>query len=334
MNSIHPYWGQDFIGFFVVLFSRIFSFFTGQGGEITIDEAQILILGLTGVTMSLVGSLLVYRRMTMLANSISHTILLGIVVTYLFGLWLFPGVHDLHLQPSMAMLIGASFCTSLLTTASTNFFIRVLRVQKDASIGIVFTTFLALGIIFITIFTKNAHIGTELILGNIDLLHKGDIGVAFWLALSTLGLIYLFYRPFLMTTLDAPFAQSIRISLNVYDQAIMFITSAAIISSFRLVGVALVLALLVLPPMIARLLTHRFHIMMMVAVLINFLVALLSVALTRTYLSVYGVPLSTSGMMVCLLFFTYLTLAFIQRRRKKVACLTPSSYTRKLEAAE
>ena len=92
MNSIHPYWGQDFIGFFAVLFSRIFSFFTGQGGEITIDEAQILILGLTGVTMSLVGSLLVYRRMTMLANSISHTILLGIVVTYLFGLWLFLGV--------------------------------------------------------------------------------------------------------------------------------------------------------------------------------------------------------------------------------------------------
>lgn len=332
MASIHPYWGEGFFGFFLVLFSRIFAFITGtlDFKDITIDEMQIIVLGFSGITTSIIGSFLVYRRMTMLANSISHTILLGIVVTYVLGMWLF-GAHTIHLQLSMTSLLIASLLTSVLTTTSTNFFIRVLRVQKDASIGLIFTTFLAFGIIFVTIFTKNAHIGTELILGNIELLQKGDITATFWLMIMTSCVIYLLYRPFVISTFDRSFGCSLNMPLKLYDQIIMLITSAAVISSFRIVGIALVLALLVLPPMIARLFTHRFHLVIIIGALLNFGVATISVALTRASLSLYQIPLSTSGMMVSLLFLTYLIAAFLtfwkKGSKKKVVSLQPLVYT-------
>jgi manganese/zinc/iron transport system permease protein len=313
---IHPYWGQDFIGFFVVLFWRICAFVRGDAGEITMDEAQILVLGLTGITASLVGSLLVYRRMTMLANSISHTILLGVVITYIFGLWSLEGGLE------MTHLLAAALVTSLLTTISTNFFVRVLKVQKDASIGLIFTTFLALGVVLVTVFTKNAHIGTELILGNIDLLQKKDIAPTFFVTLMTTIFMFILYRPFVISTFDPAFGQSLKISVKTYDQLIMLITSATIVCSFRIVGVALVLALLVLPPMIARLFTRRFSSMILLGALINLLLAVISVAATRGYLSVYGVALSTSGMMVSLLFFTYLLCAFMKKTGYKIALVS------------
>jgi manganese/zinc/iron transport system permease protein len=317
MDIIHPYWGQDFFGFFIILFSRIFSFITGNltFQDITIDEMQILVLGFSGITTSLIGSLLVYRRMTMIANSISHTILLGIVITYVISISLF-GSHSIHLGLSLTTLFIASLVTSIMTTISTNFFIHILRVQKDASIGLIFTTFLALGIIFVTIFTKNAHIGTELILGNIELLQKGDIFATFWLMIITSGLICFFYRPFLISTFDSSFGKSLNMPLKFYDQIIMLITSAAVISSFRIIGVALVLALLVLPPMIARLFTHRFYFLIIGGAMVNLVIAIISVALTRSFLSIYQIPFSTSGMMVSLLFLTYLIAAFLMGQKK------------------
>ncbi|MBM3202148.1 MAG: metal ABC transporter permease [Chlamydiae bacterium] len=304
---IHPYWGQDFIGFFVVLFTRLIQFFSGQISAIAIDEAQILVLGLTGITGSLMGSLLVYRKMTMLANSISHTILLGVVVSYILGFWSLSG------GVSISNLLAAALITSFLTTESTNFFVKVLKVQKDASIGLIFTTFLAIGIILVTVFTKNAHIGAELILGNIDLLQKEDIFPTFLVAISTLALVLFFYKPFIITTFDPLFGKSLQIGVKKYDQIIMVITSSCIVCSFRVVGVALVLALLVIPPMIARLFTHKFSVMIGLGSLVTLLVALFSVAITRACLSVYGAAFSTSGMMVSMLFMFYLLAAFIKK---------------------
>ena len=78
---MNPYWGQNFFGFFAVLFQRL----TGQLplSQLASDEVQLLVLMGVALATVLLGSFLTLKKMTMMANSLSHTTLLGIVIAYL-----------------------------------------------------------------------------------------------------------------------------------------------------------------------------------------------------------------------------------------------------------
>ena len=76
---MNPYFGKNFWQVFVLFFQRMGEFITGQIGlsELASDEVQILVLMLVGFASALIGTFLVLKKMTMLANSLSHTILLA-----------------------------------------------------------------------------------------------------------------------------------------------------------------------------------------------------------------------------------------------------------------
>src|SRR5690606_39814651 len=97
----------------------------------------LLIASLVGVSCGLVGVLLILRRMAMMADAISHTVLLGIVTAYLVTREL-SGVH---------MLIGAA-AAGLLTALLVQW-LHNRGVRQEASIGIVFTTLFAIGVILV-----------------------------------------------------------------------------------------------------------------------------------------------------------------------------------------
>ena len=82
---ISPYFNRTFFSFFWILVQRFKDFFIGRIGfqELATDEIQILVLVCIGVASALVGAFLILRKMTMLANSISHTILLGVVLVFI-----------------------------------------------------------------------------------------------------------------------------------------------------------------------------------------------------------------------------------------------------------
>ena len=84
---LNPYSGKSFFGFFLEFFSRLYQFLTGNISvtDIASDEIQIIVLGGVAISAALVGCFLILRKMTMLANSLSHTILLGIVLAYYFS---------------------------------------------------------------------------------------------------------------------------------------------------------------------------------------------------------------------------------------------------------
>ena len=75
------YWGVHYVEFLAIFFRRLFFFLMGQTPltGLEIDEIQIFTLILIGISSAILGSFLFLRKMTMLANSISHTILLGVV---------------------------------------------------------------------------------------------------------------------------------------------------------------------------------------------------------------------------------------------------------------
>jgi ABC-type Mn2+/Zn2+ transport systems, permease components len=200
-------------------------------------------------------------------------------------------------------------CTQLLT--------HLIRLQEDASIGLVFTTFFALGIVLVTLFTRNTHIGTEVILGNIDALHLDDVKMIFGVALCNFVVIALFFKEFQITAFDPLMAASVGVFPAVFNYALVVLTAATAIASFRAVGVLLFLAFLVGPVLIARLFTNRLKVLIGVSIGVGLFCSVLGAGLARHFLTVYRAPLSTGGLVVCVLVVVYV-FALIWKKRKNL----------------
>ena len=288
---MNPYYHQSFFSFFHVLFKRL----TTLSGSLASDEIQLIVLILISMTAAILGVFLVLRKTTMLANSLSHTILLGIAVTYLC----MKGV-DFY-QLSLTTLLITSLMTALITTLLTEGLTRWLSLQEDASIGLVFTTLFALGIILVTLYAKNAHIGVEAIMGNVDALHRHDISRVAMVTLGVVVIVGLFFKPLKVMTFDPILARGLSIPVTGYHYMLMLLTAVAAIAAFRAVGVFLFLSLLVGPPLMARRFTRDLFSLIVLSAFLGVLFSLGAVALSRHCLSIWGIPLSTAGIQVCLI---------------------------------
>jgi manganese/zinc/iron transport system permease protein len=292
---MNPYWGNNFFDFFITLFHRL-------KGDLPLDrlpsdEIQLLVLAGVGLASALIGTFLTLKKMTMLANSLSHTILLGIVIACLI-------LSTTHL--TLMTLMIASLITALMTSLLTQLVTHVLKLQEDASIGLIFTSLFALGVVLVTLFTRNAHIGIEAVMGNVDALHVDDIRLIGVVAGIDLLACLLFFKQFQTTAFDPAHGSAIGISINLFNTFLMVLTAMTTVAAFRSVGVILVLAFIVGPPLIARLWTHHLRFLLFLSSVIGIGISVFGVALSRHLLSVYNLPLSTGGLIVTCIGIAYI----------------------------
>jgi len=306
--SANPYHDLTFFSFLIQFFKRFGLFVVGRlpMDQLVTDEIQISVLAGVAISSALIGSFLILRRMTMLANSLSHTILMGIVLAYFFSGS--NGENKTSIAPMQAMLIASLFM-GFVTAFLTEFLTKTGRLQEDASMGLVFTTFFALGIVLVNILTRDAHIGIEAVMGNADALALSDL---YWVyvILTVNALIYcLFSKELALTSFDPSLALALGFSPAFFNYLLMAQVSATSITAFRAVGVLLVLAFITGPPLISRLLTHSLFKMIMGGMGIGVACSIIGVALTRHLLTLYGMTLSTSGVVVSTIFVCYLLTA-------------------------
>lgn len=319
-NYLNPYSGKTFFTFLTEFFARLWGFITGQIpiSQMATDEIQIVVLAGIACSAALVGTFLVLRRMTMLANSLSHTILLGIVGAYLLTNDPVLNNHG-HTEPlHINALLMAALVMGLVTAFLTEFLTKTARLQEDASTGIVFTSLFALGIILLTVFTRNAHIGTEVVMGNVDALHIDDCKLVLVILGINIVLFTLFFKEFTITTFDAGLSKAFGISTVFFNYLLMTQVSATCIGAFRAVGVLMVLAFITGPALMARMLTDNLKKMALLAMLLGCLASIAGVALSRHMLSAYGLALSTAGIVVCtiiVMFVVVLGLKLFQRQK-------------------
>lgn len=287
----NPYWGKTFFAFFKVLFDRIILLITGRisFSELASDEVQLIVLSFIAISCAVLGVFLALKKMAMLANALSHTILFGIVISFLIFR------SNFSSEMGLSILFFASFFTALVTAFFTQLLHQVFKVQEDAAIGLVFTFFFALGIVLATVFTKNVHIGLEAVMGNADALHFDDIKQALILLLINLCVLFIFFKPYLVSTFDPLFSKNCGISISFYHYLFLLQISWTAISSFRAVGVLLVLGFFVCPFLITRLFCHHIRKIMFYAPLTALVIVVISIALCRHLLSSYGLAFSTSS---------------------------------------
>ncbi len=299
MFSISPYWDLDFFQFFIQLAKRIVSFDIVK--EIATDELQLLVLLLLSIPSSLLGLFLNLRRMTMLANSLSHTVLIGLVAVFLMA----PD-KIIHGSLSISTLCIASLVSACLTVVITEGSVKVFRLQKDASIGLVFTGLFSLGIILVTLFTRNTHLGTEIIMGNIDALHPKDLQISGLVFLGNLFFLFLFFKEIYYTTFDAIHTKILGMRPALYHYMLIFLLAFTSIAAFRAMGIVLFLSFLTVPYLIMRLFHSKIIPLCLGSISIVIFASLFGVATSRHLLSVYNLPLSTSGLVVIWMTIFYL----------------------------
>jgi len=233
------------------------------------SAAVIMLTGaLVGASCALVGSFLVLRRMAMLGDAISHAVLPGIVVVF----WL-TGERSAPL-----MVLGAG-AVGLLTVFLVELINRSGRVREDAAIGLVFPALFSIGVIAVSRFPATVHLDVEHVLyGEIAYtpldrltLFGTDIGYrSLWLlgtmTLVNLLLVGVFYKELKLATFDPGLAAAVGLAPAAVHYGLMAAVSATTVVAFDSVGAILVVALLIVPPATAYLLTDRLPLMIGLAV--------------------------------------------------------------------
>lgn len=270
------------------------------------DLIQMAVLGAIAIACGLLGPFLILRRMTMFANSLSHTILLGIALAFLLT-----GGAVFNLTN---LLIGA-FLAALMTAFFTGGLIRLFRLQEDASIGLVFTALFALGITIVTLFTRDAHLGIEAVMGNADVLQMSDLKIALSLVAVNAFSILFFYKRLHLTSFDPNLAKTLGVKGAAYQFLLLFLAALTCIGAFRAIGVLLVLAFLVGPYLTARLFFHRLSHLLIATPLIGVGASVAGVLLSRLCYDLFDLALSTGGIVSTLIGLTFVVAKWIQSGR-------------------
>ncbi len=278
-----------------------------------IDFWIILVACLVSCSCSLLGCFLVLRKTSMLTDAISHAVLPGIVIMFLLS----------GSKNSFLMIFGASLI-GLLTTFLIEFLSQRAKVQADASIGVVFTFLFSIGIILVTVFADQIDLDQDCILyGEIlyvplDMVNifgdKVDFQIPNALLLFIPLLVYIilfikvFYKQLLITTFDNQFATTIGISATFWHYALMTNVSITTVASFESVGAILVIALFVVPPASAYLLSKDLKKMLFLSCVIGVMDCILGYYLSYLFnCSTAGAIATVAGIifMIILLYTIY-----------------------------
>jgi manganese/zinc/iron transport system permease protein len=222
----------------------------------------IMLMGFFVATAcGLVGNYLMLRRMALVGDAISHSVLPGLVIAYLLA----------GTRHSTVMFLGA-LAAGVLTTVLIEVIHKKSRVKQDAAIGITFSSLFAIGVILVSQFASKIDLDQECVLygeiGSIPLdmpyVQLGSIVLGpptlvrmAIVAVVVAALIIIFYKELLVSSFDPGLAFALGINATLVHYSLMSMLSVVVVSAFESVGAILVIAMLILPGATASLLTRR-----------------------------------------------------------------------------
>lgn len=266
----------------------------------TFLDTWIVIVGIMSATScALLGNYLVLRRMSMMGDAISHAVLPGLAIAFLVS-----GSRE-----SLPMLIGA-ILIGILTTLFIQIIDRLSGLDRGASMGVVFTTLFALGLILIRQAADHVDLDPSCVLYGAIELTPLDTYEWFGLeipqaavtnaAMLSINLIFVigFFKELKISSFDPALATTIGINANLMQYILMTLVAATTIAAFESVGSILVIAMLIVPGAAAHLLTDRLGPMLVISMVFAAMSAFLGHVGAITVPTWFGFQdTSTAGMM-------------------------------------
>lgn len=279
-------------------------------------EIQI-IASLVAIACAIPGTFLVLRKMALISDAISHSILPGLVIGFFI-------THDL----GSPLLIIMAALSGVITVVLVEFIQKTKLVKEDTAIGLVFPAMFSIGVILISKNANDIHLDTDVVLlGELAfapfdrlLLDGMDLGPkSLWtigvILLITLSLLFAFFKELKISTFDAGLATALGFSPAVLHYGLMSVASVTTVGAFDAVGAILVVALMIAPAATAYLLTNNLKKMLLLSVLFGVFSAIAG------YWLAHWLDASISGSMTTVLGMVFLLVYLFAPKRGLISVL-------------
>ncbi len=250
----------------------------------------LIVASLVSISLGLLGSFLVLRRLSLMGDALAHTVLPGIVIAFLIS----------NSRASLPLLIGAT-AVGFLTTLLIGGINLKSKVKEDAAMGIVYSTLFAVGVILLTAFASHVDLDPDCVLYG-DLLGVPTTSVWVMLAVTLLIIagIALFYRQLTISAFDSQLASALGIPAAATHYIFMAFLALVLVTSFEAVGSVLVVAMLIAPGATANLWVDRLPSLLLLSALLA-----LCAAVSGMFAAVW-INCSPAGAIVCSAFALFL----------------------------
>lgn len=203
---------------------------------------SLIMAFISGVMLPLLGSFAINRNMGFMADAMAHATMPIIAVGVFLGF-------------SISAL-GAP--AAILVALFLGFIIKNTNIGEDTSIGIIFSSFFALGFILIAVLDVSINL-EDLLFGQILAVSNFDVIIIFILFIIVATIFTVFYKQLLFYSFDPVGAQIRGLNTSFLNYLFLIMLSLAIIGSLQTVGIILVLSMLIIPAASAKLVTKSFN---------------------------------------------------------------------------
>ena len=288
----------------------------------SISYESLFVLIATAAACALLSPFLVLRKLSMVSDAISHSVLLGIVLAFFI-------VKDV----GSPLLIAGAALFGVITVFAVEFLSGTGLVKNDDAVGIVFPMFFALAVVLITKFARNVHLDTDIVLmGEVIIapLNRTEfLGIDLPKAFVQMGILFIvnllfiiiFFKELKITTFDKGFAKLAGFSSVALFYALMTLSSLTAVTAFDAVGAILVVSFLITPGAAAYLISKDLKVMIAISVgyaVINSIIGYVLSLLMNVSMS--GMTAAVAGVTFLITFLFnregLITAIFIRLKRK------------------
>ncbi|MBC1512864.1 metal ABC transporter permease [Listeria booriae] len=251
-------------------------------------QKALLTSVIVGIVSGVIGSFIILRGMSLMGDAISHAVLPGVAVSYMLGVNFFFG--------------AAAF--GVIAALGIGFVNQNSRIKNDTAIGIVFSSFFALGIIMIS-FAQSSTDLYHILFGNVLAVRNSDMWITLVIGAVVLLLVGLFYKELLVSSFDPLMAESYGLKVRVLHYFLMTLLTLVTVASLQTVGIILVVAMLITPAATAYLLTNRLSVMLFLAAGFGALSAVIGLYFSYMYNLASGASIVLAATVLFILVFVF-----------------------------
>ena len=227
----------------------------------TFMQQAFAIVLLVAVPTAILSCFLVLKGWSLMGDAISHSVLPGVVLAYIFAI---------------PLAVGA-FAAGMVCAIATGFITENSRLKEDTVMGVVFSSMFGIGLVMMTKIDSNVHLD-HILFGDVLGISWRDVLESGIITLMVVAFIFVKGKDLLVFVFDKQHAKVIGLPVTLLHYGLLAMLSLTIVGALKAVGMILVIAMLIAPGAIAHLITAKFQSMMMASV---------GISLSCSFLGVY-----------------------------------------------
>ncbi|WP_392485984.1 metal ABC transporter permease [Haloimpatiens sp. FM7315] len=254
---------------------------------------------LASIACGIVGTIIVEKKLVMMSGGIAHTAFGGVGLGYFLGI-----------EPIIGALVFSIFSAIGITTIK-----RKTHTNSDALIGMFWSMGMALGILFISFMPSYPPDMSSYLFGDILTVSLMDIKITLVLDLLIVFTIFSFFNLFKSYLFDAEFLSTLGVNTCFLEYLLFIIIACTIVVLIRVVGIILVIALLTVPPAIAKHFSSNLRNIMILSIFLGMFLCIVGLVISYQF----HIPSGASIIMITVtayLVITFIKVNFINRKSK------------------